>query len=296
MRHLERAGAQRRTVADEETIEVAASAPTSWADEAVGRGSAQPVGQGGFVMTGVPKPVEADAARRSGVQTLDRGLQLLEMIALSYVPLSLAELSQQMDLHRSIVYRLLRTLQDHHLVAHTPRGYVLGTRAHSLGRRTLPILQQIAKPEIAKLAARVGLTAFFVVRDGDEAVTLVSVEVESTRSRVVYSPGDRHPLDRGSPGIAMLAAEPPREGERPEVTRARVAGYATTRNEVVPGLATLSAPVLSAPGQAAAAVSIVYTVERPGRAEVEAVLDTARLINGRLRAALSAGAVLPGVD
>ncbi|WP_316773403.1 IclR family transcriptional regulator [Streptomyces sasae] len=233
---------------------------------------------------------------RPSVQTLDRGLRLLEVIALSDVPLTLAELSQQMGLHRSIVYRLLRTLQDHHLVAHTTHGYVIGTRAQSLGRRTLPMLQRIAKPEIAKLAARVGLTSFFVVRDGEEAVTLVSVEVESTRSRTVYSPGDRHPLTLGSPGIAMLSAEPQLLGERPEISRARACGYATTRNEVVRGLGTISAPVVSAPGQAVAAVSIAFTVEHPGPPQIEAVLDTARLITGRLRGELSTGAVLPGVE
>ncbi|MFE9438823.1 IclR family transcriptional regulator [Streptomyces sp. NPDC006602] len=240
------------------------------------------------------EPGEPDALKPS-VQTLDRGLRLLELIALSHEPLSLAELSQRMGLHRSIIYRLLRTLQDHRLIAHTPQGYVLGTRAQSLGRRTLPVLQRIAKPEIAKLAARVGLTAFFVVRDGDEAVTLVSVEVESVRSRTVYTPGDRHPLTLGSPGIAMLAAEPPRDDERPEITRARAAGYATSRSEVVLGLGSLSAPVVSPSGNAVASVSIVFTVERPGPAEIEAVIDTARVITGRLHTALSTGAVLPGV-
>lgn len=237
-----------------------------------------------------------EAAARPSVQTLDRGLRLLEVIALSDTPLTLAELSQQMRLHRSIVYRLLRTLQDHHLVAHTALGYVVGTRAQSLGRRTLPMLQRIAKPEIAKLAARVGLTSFFVVRDGEEAVTLVSVEVESVRSRNVYSPGDRHPLTVGSPGIAILSAEPPHAGERPEVSRARGCGYAITRNEVVPGLGTLSAPVVSTSGHAVAAVSIAFAVERPGPPQIEAVLDTARLITGRLRTEMSGGAVLPGVD
>jgi DNA-binding IclR family transcriptional regulator len=244
------------------------------------------------------QPVPAEPGRdlpRPSVQTLDRGLRLLELIALSHVPLPLAELAAQMRLHRSIVYRLLRTLQDHQLVVHTPQGYVLGTRAQSLGRRTLPVLQRIAKPEIAKLAARVGLTAFFVVRDGEEAVTLVSVEVESARSRAVYSPGDRHPLTVGSPGIAMLAAEPPRDGERPEVVTARAVGYATTSSEVIPGLRTISAPVTSAPGHAVAAVSIVFAVERPGRPELDAVLDTARIITGRLRTALATGAVVPGV-
>ncbi|WP_439657739.1 IclR family transcriptional regulator [Lentzea sp. HUAS TT2] len=236
----------------------------------------------------------SERAPRPSVQTLDRGLRLLELIAMPGVPLSLAELAAQMRLHRSIVYRLLRTLQDHQLVVHTPQGYVLGSRVQSLGRRAMPVLQQIAKPEIAKLAARVGLTAFLVVRDGEEAVTLVSVEVESARSRAVYTPGDRHPLTVGSPGIAMLAAEPPREGERPEVAQARAAGYAATTGEVIPGLATISAPVTSAPGHPVAAVSIAYTVERPTRPEVTAVLDTARVITGRLRTALATGAVVPG--
>ncbi|MEV6238436.1 IclR family transcriptional regulator [Lentzea sp. NPDC051838] len=232
---------------------------------------------------------------RPSVQTLDRGLRLLELIALSQAPLPLAELAEQMRLHRSIVYRLLRTLQDHRLIVHTPQGYVLGTRAQSLGRNALPVLQRIAKPEIAKLAARVGLTAFFVVRDGDEAVTLVSVEVESARSRTVYTPGDRHPLTRGSPGIAILSAEPPRAGERPEIAKARETGFAATANEVIPGLATIAAPVTSAPDTAVAAVAIAYSVERLGRAELDAVLDTARVITGRLRTALSTGAVVPGV-
>jgi hypothetical protein len=43
-------------------------------------------------------------------------------------------------------------------------------------------------------------------------------------------------------------------------------------------------------------VSIAFTVEQPGPLQIEAVLDTARLITGRLRAELSSGAVLPGVD
>lgn len=56
------------------------------------------------------------------------------------------------------------------------------------------------------------------------------------------------------------------------------------------------APVVSAPGRAVAAVSIAFTVEHPGPPQIKAVVDTARLITGRLRAEPSTGAVLPGVD
>ncbi|WP_279631409.1 hypothetical protein [Streptomyces aquilus] len=42
-------------------------------------------------------------------------------------------------------------------------------------------------------------------------------------------------------------------------------------------------------------MSIAFTVEHPGPPQIKAVLDTARLITGRLRAEPSTGAVLPGV-
>jgi|GEM_PF-219134 len=246
--------------------------------------SANPSGEDG------PRPA------RPTSQTLDRGLFLLELVSQAVEPISLGELSNEMGLHKSIVYRLLRTLQDHQLVTHTPYGYVLGTGAHSLGRRTSPILQRIARPEVARLASAVGLTAFFVVRDQEEAVTLVSVEVQSAQSRAVYSPGDRHPLTLGAPGLAILACDPPRPGERPELATTRQQGWVNTRGEVFPGLATLAAPVLTHSGRAVASVAIVFRHERPGAEHVREVTTSARLLSGRVRQAEAAGTRFPGID
>src|SRR5215210_2694193 len=103
------------------------------------------------------------------LQTLDRGLSVLTILAEALHPLTLADVSARLGVHRSIAYRLLRTLQDHHLVARTSSGYVLGTGTTSLGRAALPIVQQVAKGEVCRLAQRAGLTAFLVVRDGYEA-------------------------------------------------------------------------------------------------------------------------------
>ena len=243
-----------------------------------------------------PRRAGTDADDRPTSQTLDRGLTVLELLSTAAEPMSLSQLSTELGLHKSILYRLLRTLQSHSFVAHTPFGYVLGTGAQTLGRRTSPVLQRLAKPEVAKLAATVGLTAFFVVRDGEEAVTLVSVEVESARSRVVYSPGERHPLTLGAPGLAILSADPPRPGERPEIAQARLDGYASTRSEVIPGVATLAAPVRTSSGRAIASVAIVYRVERLGPAEVRSICDTARILTGRVQKAQAAGAVFAGID
>ena len=53
----------------------------------------------------------------SGSQTLDRGLSLLEVLAAAPRPLTIAQVAEAAGLHRSIVYRLLRTLEEHRLVS-----------------------------------------------------------------------------------------------------------------------------------------------------------------------------------
>ena len=65
------------------------------------------------------------------------------------------------------------------------------------------------------------MTAFLVVADGDEAVTIDSVEPTSLDAHVAYRPGTRHPIDRGAPGLALLARTSVVVGERAEVAVAR---------------------------------------------------------------------------
>ena len=46
---------------------------------------------------------------------------------------------------------------------------------------------------------------------------MASVEPPHVAAHVAYRPGTRHRVDRGAPGLAILAGEPTRAGERPEV-------------------------------------------------------------------------------
>jgi DNA-binding IclR family transcriptional regulator len=146
---------------------------------------------------------------------------------------------------------------------------------------------------VCRLAQRAGLTAFLVVRDGYEAVTLVSVEIASTRLNVVYSPGTRHSLVLGSPGLAILAGEDAQPGERPEVTRGRMAGYLMTFGEVIPNQGSIAAPVQLEPARAVGSIALTFGHDRPGPRQVEALLDSARVISGRLAQAIMRGAVVP---
>ena len=87
------------------------------------------------------------------------------------------------------------------------------------------------------------MTAFIVVADGDDAVTIDSVEPRSLNAHVAYRPGTRHALERGAPGLALLAARPVVVGERAEVAVARERGWAHSQAEVIPGMASVASPI-----------------------------------------------------
>ena len=76
-------------------------------------------------------------------RTLSRGIRVLEVLAES--PLTIQGLAQALDVHRSIVYRILRTLEDHGLVARDAAGLVsLAPRMAALARGVERNLQSAA--------------------------------------------------------------------------------------------------------------------------------------------------------
>lgn len=177
-------------------------------------------------------------------QTLDRGLACLDFVAASDHGVSVDESAAALGLHRSIVYRLLRTLELRHLVERDPEGdYLPGPYLAVLSRSVRRSLRAAAAPVLASVAEDLHMTAFLVVADGDEAITVDSVEPTSLDAHVAYRPGTRHAIDRGAPGIALLAGRPATSGERPEVTRARRLGWAESLAEVIPGLASIAVPI-----------------------------------------------------
>jgi DNA-binding IclR family transcriptional regulator len=177
-------------------------------------------------------------------QTLDRGLLCLEFVAASDRPVSIDATAAHLGVHRSIVYRLLRTLEHRHLVERSPDGdYLPGPYLAVLSRGVRRSLRSAAAPVLAKLCQSLATTAFLVVADGDEAVTIDSVEPTSLDAHVAYRPGTRHSIDRGAPGLALLAGRPPSAGERAEVAVARTRGWAESRGEVIAGMTSIAAPI-----------------------------------------------------
>ena len=197
-------------------------------------------------------------------QTLDRGLRVLELLAEQDQPLSSTQIAAGLGVHRSVAYRIVRTLEDHRLLQRRADGcWELGVGLLLLARSVSPALHRAATPELAELANDLGMTAFLSVADRDECVTVVTVEPRHSQVHVAYRPGRRHRIDRGGPGVALLAGGPPLPGERPEVTTARAAGYTLTSGEVIPGLSSVAAPVVPADGCVVASVAVLFLQEPP---------------------------------
>jgi DNA-binding IclR family transcriptional regulator len=222
-------------------------------------------------------------------QTLSRGMRMLEILAEAPGPLSIAELATELGVHRSIAYRILRTLEDHRMVVRDASGAVqLGPQLAALARGVSRDLQAAALPELTAVAGDLGMTAFLVVLDRDECVTLVSIEPRHTNGSVAQRPGTRHPISVGAPGIAIqssmtddeLSALLPGHGIRKDVLQARRNGFATSHGEVIPGVSSISVS-LTLSGQPPAAIAVVYvTTAEPTTSVSRRLTDAAKAIAG----------------
>ena len=227
------------------------------------------------------------AARSNTSQTLDRGLRVLEVIATADEAPRIDELANRIDVHRSIAYRIVRTLELHALVWRDSAGRChLGDKLAQWARATRTALEIVARPELVAMADDLSMTAFVVVRVGGEAVTLDSVEPQRTAAHVAYRPGSRHPIDRGAPGIAILAGQPAMPHERPEVTESRRRGWAYSSGEVIPGLASV-ATWLTDQHHGVASIACVFLAgaEADLNAIAVRVVAGAGVIKGRLASA-----------
>ena len=199
-------------------------------------------------------------------QTLSRGIRVLEILAETGEPMSIVALAAALDVHRSIAYRILRTLEHHGLVIRDPAGLVrLGPRLAALARGVSRNLQSAALPVLTRIAGELGMTAFVAVLDHSEVVTLVSIESRQAPATVAQRPGTRHPLHRGAPGMAIQCALSAAQwaglgnGEvrRREVGEVLALGYACSQDEVIPGLSSIAVP-LCVPGESPASLAVVY--------------------------------------
>lgn len=183
-------------------------------------------------------------------QTLDRGIRVLMVLAAAPQGLSVTALSEALGINRTVVYRLVSTLEQHALVRRDGQGRLhVGLGVLHLATAVQPVLRDVAIPVLRQLAERVGCTAHLTVAEGDEALALAVIEPSWTDFHVSYRVGARHPLTRGAAGRAILLLR--QEGGP---------AYVATSGELEPGARGLAAPVRGVSGLEAS-IGVVTLVD-----------------------------------
>lgn len=199
-------------------------------------------------------------------QTLSRGIRVLEIVASSPVPLSIAEIAQKLEVHRSIAYRIIRTLEQHHLLNRDDAGHIRSASGLAvLARSVQHDLQAVSTSELTALANELSMTTFVAVWEYDLCTTLQSVAPLNSQRAIVHRPGTVHGMDVGAAGIAIQSQYTPEEWSaldssvnyREAAIQARRNGFATSENEVIQGVMSIAVPIIR-PGQTPAALAVVF--------------------------------------
>jgi DNA-binding IclR family transcriptional regulator len=224
------------------------------------------------------------------IQSLARGLGLLELVGARGGAGALTDLCRAANLNRSTAHHLLQTLAAHGFVVQdeATRAYRVGPKVYRLAAAAWSEaeLARLALPFLRELVRATGETANLAVRRGREALLLETVDGEGTL-RVVDRVGAARPIHACAVGKVLLAFAPEDERNpvvdalelehltprtvtdrgrlRRELGRIRAAGYALDDEEMARGVRCIAAPVYALPGQAVAAVGIAGPAARLSR-------------------------------
>ena len=225
----------------------------------------------------------AGSAQTSPSQTLSRGIRALEILADAQHPLTIAELAEAMGVHRSVAYRILRTLEDHSLLVRDDGGRVQpGPGLAVLARGVSRNLQTAAlpgadparqRPDHERVRGRVGPPG---MRHPGHRGSAAHRGRRGPASRFPAPdqrrrPRHRHPVGAGGTRMGGGRARHPLPGRGAE---ARRRGYAASHDEVIAGVSSVAAPV-RVPGGRPGRTRRRLHPGRPGPGEVAAALAEA---------------------
>jgi IclR family transcriptional regulator, KDG regulon repressor len=215
------------------------------------------------------------------IQSVDRALRILDLFDEYETELKITDISEKMQLHKSTVHSLLKTLQNHHYIEQNMENgkYRLGMKLFERGNlviRSLDI-RTIAKRHLIDLSVKTGNTVHLVILDGKEGIYIDKVEGAS--ATVLYSRiGRRIPVHSSAVGKALVGYKNMEELKEilkdyiykkqtvntitnekdfiAELKKVRENGYALDSEENEPGITCIAVPIWDHSGSVVAALSM----------------------------------------
>ena len=256
--------------------------------------------------------LEGSVPHAGGVQSLERALDILEVLGRSEGELGVSEIGLSVGRANGTVHRLLSTL--------TQRGYarqVLDNRKYTLGPRAITLassarerLGPLARPYLRELMEVSQESANLAALDRNSVVYIEQVPAPRM-VRMFTEPGNRVPPHASGTGKVLLAYRPPEtvsailgRGEltrftsstitdmgrlMEELDRIREQGYATDSEEIEEGVRCVAAPVSGAEGKVVAAISVSGPAGRLDDERLQEIIPHIKRIADEFSKSLSSG-------
>lgn len=214
-------------------------------------------------------------------QIVDRIGAILSLYSFDRPEWGVTEIATRLSLAKSTVSELLASLSAQGVVERTPRGrYRLGWRIFELNHVLLestPLVRE-SRRAMQELVERHGESSHMMVLERNEAVIVEKVQATLATQILMSRVGLRLPAHCSACGKLLLAFRPwdevcksfdnvelrsftpatitDLERLRTELADARARGLAYDREEIVPGLSCVAAPISDESGEVIAAISL----------------------------------------
>lgn len=248
-----------------------------------------------------------------GVQSLERALDILELLGSSEGELGVTEIGPAVGLPNGTAHRLLATLTRRGYVRQNPktRKYNLGIKAFVLAANARERLGPLARPFLEELMQVSQESSNLAMLDKNSVVYLEQVSAPRM-VRMFTEPGNRVPLHSCGTGKVLLAYQSEETIDsiirqtgllrftphtttdvkqlKSELESVREQGYAVDSEEMEEGVRCLAAPVFGPEGRILAAMSVSGPAGRLNEGRLKELIPHIKRITGDFSESLQASA------
>ncbi|UNU41322.1 IclR family transcriptional regulator [Sphingopyxis sp. YF1] len=234
--------------------------------------------------------------QRYRAPALDKGLDILELLAKERHPLTISMIGQRLGRSMSELFRMVQVLEYRGFIrqSESGEGFVPTDKLFALGMEQAPVktMLEIALPVMRDLSATIGQSCHLAVRSGSDTVVVARIEsaeqigftvrigyrkcfVLTGSGAVLYAFQEARDQDRWLADVPPDIAPAQVEAFRSRAATVRKNGYGRAKSEFVVGVTDLSAPILRGT-VAAAALSVPFVHSTPLVMPIDAAIGHLR--------------------
>lgn len=164
------------------------------------------------------------------LQTLERGLIALEIIAQQHAELTVAQLAEQLKINRTIAYRITRTLSSMgYIKTNDNQCLELTSKISALNCYFEKTIPYAAQQVLNLLAQETQSSASLVIAEGTDCVVVKTAAANSNQIQINYQLGSRLSIGHAASGLAIASTFPAKENDSAELKQVRELGYAYSK-------------------------------------------------------------------